>query len=115
MAETQGRLFQDVGADEAWSVNMKETVATEKDYKDRSRNFADLILAQAVELNNNLVASLGSMNSSMALAAQKQVENVTSVNTTDFVEAQILKSPFNEAIKAAVTTAVTEALAGKKE
>ena len=113
MAETEERAKQDIGQDEAMAINLKESVGTEKDYKDRCRNYADSVMSQIIKLGENTTATLASINSSIALAAQKQVENVTGVNTTDLVEGQILKSPFAEAIKAVVTAAVAEAMSKK--
>ena len=99
----------DIGGNNAYEVNMKETVGTEKDYKDRSRNFYDSTMAQIIKLGESTTVSLAHVQAGMTLAFLKQVENVTSVNATDFAERDIINSPWAEAMK----TLMVEVMKGK--
>jgi len=101
MAETEERKNQDIGQDEAYVVNLKETVAAEKDAAGRSRVYFDALAA-------NMVATIASINHSISLAVQKQTENVTCVNSTDFAERDIINSPWAEAMKTLMTQVMTE-------
>jgi len=108
VAETEERKNQDIGQDEAYIVNLKEVIASEKDVAGRSRIYFDALAAQVVQQNANLTATISSINSSIALAAQKQVENVLGVNATDFAERDIINSPWAEAMKTLMTQVMTE-------
>ena len=109
MAETEERKYQDIGQDEAYVVNLKETVAAEKDIAGRNRVFFDALMSQTVALNANMTATLASINHSIALSAQKQAENVTGVNMTDVMEKMIAGSPYEDFAKA-VASAVLAAM-----
>jgi hypothetical protein len=111
MAETEDRKRQDIGQDEAYAVNLKETVAAEKDVRGRSRVMFDA-------LATNMIVSLGAINSQIVrgvtqgqTAAEKGAENITGVNETDYAARDIINSPWAEALK----TIVVEAMASKED
>lgn len=109
MAETEYREKQDIGADEAYTVNLKDVVESTKDLRGRSRIYFDAMAC-------NLVATMGAINSQIVRCVQtgqtlsgKTGENIIGVNETDHIVGQILNSPWAEAFKTIVTAAVAQA------
>jgi hypothetical protein len=109
MAETENRKPQDIGQDEAYIVNLKQAVENAQDVAGRNRVLFDA-------LATNMVATLGAINAQIlahvkqgVTVTAKQDENTIGINETDHVAAQILNSPWAEALKAIMTTAVAEA------
>ena len=126
MAETENRAKQDIGQDEAYTVNLKETVADEKDYRGRSRGYFDhgmqSILAARDALLTNFVTSTNAINQQIvrqveqgATTSGKNAENTIGVNETDYAARDIINSPWAEALKAIMTAAVAEAQKPKTE
>lgn len=101
MAESEDRVRQDIGQDEAYIVNLKALVEQAQDNSGRSRVYFDA-------LASNMVTTIASINHSISLAVQKQTENVTCVNATDFAERDIINSPWAEAMKTLMTQVMTE-------
>jgi hypothetical protein len=108
MAEHENRPKQDIGQDEAYICDLKEVVSAERDAAGRNRIFFDAIAA-------NTVASIAAINSQIVqtvkqstVTAGKNDENVIGINETDHVAAQILNSPWAEALKTIMTAAVAE-------
>jgi hypothetical protein len=106
MAETEGREKQDIGQDEAYIVNLKKIVELAADRDDRNRLWFDVIISQAVALNNNMTTAISGINSQMLgmvkqsrVPADKTAENIIGVNETDHIVGQILNSPWAEAMK----------------
>jgi len=110
MAETEDRKAQDIGQDEAYTVNLKETVAAEKDFAGRSRSYYDVGMQNLLTAQMMMMANFGTATSAInqqivALVKQgltttgKQDENITGVNMTDVMEKSIANSPFAELAK----------------
>jgi hypothetical protein len=126
MAEGEAREKQDIGADEANSINMKMVVADEKDCAGRTRSYYDMAMVNLLQaqagLSSNFAVSMGALNQqTVALIKQglttsgKNDENIIGVNETDHIVGQILKSPWGEAMKTIATGEVAKALADKKK
>ena len=99
MAEEETRKKQDIGQDEAYIVNLKQAVENAQDVAGRNRVMFD---AMAM----NMVVSMGAINSQIVRQVEqgsttsgKNAENTIGVNETDHVVAQILNSPWAEAMK----------------
>lgn len=111
MAEYEERRRQDIGQDEAYTVNLKKELASESDVAGRNRIMYDTIAA-------NMIVSMGAINEAIVKGVQqgqtnlgKIGENVVGVNETDYAARDIINSPWAEALK----TIVVEALAAKKK
>lgn len=111
MAERSGRKAQDIGQDEAYIVNLKESVEGAKDIAGRNRVMFDTMAI-------NMIVSMGAINSQItrmvvqgATVTEKTAENIVGINETDHLVAQILNSPYGEAMKAIVTAFVAAAQA----
>jgi len=126
MAETEERKAQDIGADEAYTVNLKETVAAEKDFKGRSRAYFDVGMQNLLTAQMMMMANYGTANAAInqqivALVKQgltttgKQDENITGVNMTDVMEQSIANSPWAEFAKAVATSVVAQQNATAKK
>jgi len=114
MAETEGRAKQDIGQDEAYIVNLKKVVELAADRDDRNRLWFDMIISQAVALNNNMTTAISGINSQMLgmvkqsrVPADKTAENTIGVNETDHIVGQILNSPWAEAMKTLMAQVMT--------
>jgi len=114
MAESEKRKRQDIGQDEAWTANLKNIFAGELDESGRDRLMFQLMAA-------NTVATLASINNSIAKGCQQLVESeavktdrVWNVDEQGYTAEKILGQPFVEAINAAVAVAVANALGSKK-
>lgn len=114
MAETEGRSKQDIGQDEAYIVNLKQAVENAQDVAGRNRVMFDAMAT-------NMIVSMGAINAQIvrqveqgATTSGKNAENTIGVNETDHVVGQILNSPWAEALKTIMTTAVAEAETKKK-
>ncbi|MHC4372160.1 MAG: hypothetical protein ACYSW8_31530, partial [Planctomycetota bacterium] len=99
MAETEGRRAQDIGQDEAYTVDLKEVVSAERDTAGRNRVLFDALAC-------NVVTSIAAINAQIvrqveqgATTSGKNAENTIGVNETDHVVGQILNSPWAEAMK----------------
>jgi len=111
MAEGQGRKKQDIGADEAYTVNLKQAVENAQDVAGRNRILFDSLAC-------NLVTSIGAINNAIVnsvnqtvTSAGKTQENITGVNETDYAARDIINSPWAEAIK----TLVVDVLANQNK
>ena len=113
MAETEGRAKQDIGQDEAYTVNLKALVENAADIAGRNR-----LLFDGMALN--MVVSLGAINSQIvrsieqgATTSGKNAENTIGVNETDYAARDIINSPWAEAMKTIVTAAVAQSVPAK--
>ncbi|MFW9894043.1 MAG: hypothetical protein ACFFFO_17700 [Candidatus Thorarchaeota archaeon] len=113
MAETEDRAKQDIGADEAYIVNLKKVVEDAHDVSGRNRIYFDA-LAQTIVLGaQNATVSSNAINQLIVAAVKqgltttgKQDEQITGVNMTDIMEKAIANSPFEELAKAIATAVV---------
>jgi hypothetical protein len=115
MAEGENRKKQDIGQDEAYIVNLKQAVENAQDVAGRNRIYFDALAL-------NLVTSMGAINSQIVRSVEqgastsgKNAENLIGINETDHVAAQILNSPYAEAIKAFVVALTAETAKPKDE
>lgn len=115
MAETEGRLHQDIGVDEAMAINLKETIAAEKDERGRSRLYFDTM---AASMASSTSVSLAAINASIVrrvtsgmTASEKNDDNVININETDQAVSLIIRNA--EAMDKVATLLV--AAAAKKE
>jgi hypothetical protein len=115
MAEHENRPRQDIGADEAYTINLKETIAAEKNNAGKDRLLFDAMAT-------NMVVSMGAINQSIvrlcqsgSTASGKTAENIIGVNETDHVVRQIINSPWAEAMKTLMVAVMAERDAKKKE
>lgn len=128
MSEDQSRRNQDIGQDEAWATNMKRTY-DEYQHESlesikRNRAIVDKLLSDAQQYDNqrqvmanqalqnaietaNMVAKQSVRHSDLAIDRQWNVDE------QGYTARDIINSPFSEAIKAAVASAVNDTL--KKE
>lgn len=99
MAETEDRNKQDIGQDEAYTVNLKATVENAADIAGRNRVLFDAMAT-------NMVTSLSAINAQIvrsveqgATTSGKNAENIIGVNETDYAARDIINSPWAEAMK----------------
>ncbi|MHC4728263.1 MAG: hypothetical protein ACYS17_13665 [Planctomycetota bacterium] len=104
----------DIGQAEAYTVNLKKEVASESDIAGRSRVVFD---AMAI----NMATSFAAINATIVqtvkqsvVTAGKNDENVIGINETDAYAANILNSPWAEAMKSIALAVVSEATQKKK-
>lgn len=111
MAEFEDRRKQDIGQDEAYTVNLKKEIASESDVFGRNRIMFDTIAA-------NMIVSMGAINSQIVRCVEqgqttsgKNAENTIGVNETDYAARDIINSPWAEALK----TILVDVLAATKD
>lgn len=105
MPEPEKRKI-DLGQQDAYADNLKQIVAAEKDVSGRSRIYFDALAANLIVSANAINAQIVSMVKQGVTTTTKQDENIIGVNETDAFVAQILKSPWAEAMKAIATQAL---------
>ena len=103
MAEQEDRARQDIGQDEAYIVNLKRIVEQSGDNDGRNRLWFDMIMG-------NAAATMAGMNAQMLRQVEqgtttsgKNAENTIGLNETDHLAAQVLSSPWAEAMKVLLT------------
>jgi len=128
MAETETRRAQDIGQDEAWAVNLKRTYDEYQEVSlesiKRNRAIVDKIVSDAQQYDNqrqvianqslqNAVETANMVSKQAVRHSDIAIDRQWNVDEQGYTVAQILGQPYTDAIKAAVATAVAEALTKK--
>ena len=125
MSETEGRCAQDIGQDEAWATNLKRTYDEYQEVSlesiKRNRSIVDKIVSDAQQYDNqrqvianqslqNAVETANMVGKQASRHADIAIDRQWNVDEQGYQVAKILGQPYVDAIKAAVSIAIAEAV-----